>query len=95
RLENKRLFVEAGGKEIGLLDDKYKLGVMFKVDITATAQGIRVMYNGQKKVNYKKTGSKYYFKAGCYTQSAKSSRNVTVDSFGEVVIYKLVVSHTL
>ncbi|MBC7869132.1 polysaccharide lyase family 7 protein, partial [Candidatus Saccharibacteria bacterium] len=46
RLENKRLFVEAGGKEIGLLDDKYKLGVMFKVDITATAQGIRVMYNG-------------------------------------------------
>ena len=92
RLEKKRLFVEADGDEIGVLDKKYVLGTRFTVRIGASSSGIEVRYNESRVVRYKKIGSRYYFKAGCYTQS-NTDRGDAPDSFGEVVIYDLDVSH--
>jgi poly(beta-D-mannuronate) lyase len=93
RLENKRLFVEADGNNIGELDTTYVLGTPFTVEIRATAIGIAVSYNGVPKVSYAKVGSGWYFKAGCYTQSNTSTGD-SADAYGEVVIYALSVEHT-
>lgn len=107
RLEGKRLFVDADGDDVGELDPNYRLGTKFKLQIRATPAGIVFIYNNTKSVRYAKTGSSYYFKAGCYTQSGLGSDDSDSDSdssdakqldspnaFGEVVIYKLQVSHT-
>lgn len=93
RLENKRLFVEADGNNIGDLDTAYVLGTPFTVEIRATAIGIAVSYDGTPKVSYAKVGSGWYFKAGCYTQS-NTSKGDSADAYGEVVIYGLSVEHT-
>ena len=92
RLENKSLFVQADGKNVGELDDNYVLGTIYGIDIIATSEGIDILYNGQLKATYDKVGSGYYFKAGCYIQS-NISRGDSADAFGEVVIYDLSVSH--
>jgi hypothetical protein len=93
RLERKRLFVEADGDDVGVLDDDYELGTRFTVDLRATSDGIRVTYNGSKTVNYRKSGSGWYFKAGCYTQS-NVDRGDKASAYGEVVIYALRVQHS-
>lgn len=91
RLEKSRLFVEANGDEVGLLDKAYALGTTFTVKVRATSDGIRVTYNGRTSVKYDKTGKHWYFKAGCYTQSNEDDD--APDAYGEVVIYKLKVEH--
>jgi len=93
RLEKNRLFLEADGDEVGVLDPAYVLGTRFTVELRATSAGIRVTYNGAKTVTYDKTGSGYYFKAGCYTQS-NVDRGDKASAYGEVVIYGLTVKHT-
>lgn len=93
RLENKRLFVEADGDEVGLLDAAYVLGTPFTIELRATSAGIRVSYNGTHKVTYDKAGSGWYFKAGCYTQS-NEDRGDDADAYGEVVISDLSVEHS-
>lgn len=92
RLERNHLFVEAGGDEIGVLDPAYVLGTPFTVQITARDGYIQVSYNGELKVHYNQSGSGYYFKAGCYTQS-NPSKGDAADAYGEVIIYSLQVSH--
>jgi len=52
-----------------------------------------VYYNDILKVSYNKSGSGYYFKAGCYTQT-NISKGDSASSYGEVTIYNLQVSHT-
>jgi poly(beta-D-mannuronate) lyase len=91
RLEKSRLFVEADGDEVGVLNPAYSLGTKFTVRIRATPDGIRITYNGAKSVTYNKVGGGYYFKAGCYTQS--NTDDDAADAAGEVVIYDLKVEH--
>lgn len=93
RLEGTHLFVEANGKNIGDLNPNYSLGKKFVVKITAENGKINVFYDNVQKVTYDKSGTGYYFKAGCYTQT-NTSRGDPASSYGEVVIYDLEVSHT-
>jgi hypothetical protein len=92
RLNGTKLFVEADGKQVGVLDPAYQLGTRFTVQIVATPGLIRVTYNGIKTVGLKRDGSHYYFKAGCYTQA--NDDNSDNGSYGEVVINALTVQHS-
>src|SRR3990167_1598532 len=93
RLEGKRLFIEGDGEAIGELETNYSLGTVFTVKVMAAEGRIKVYYNDLIKMDYSKTGSGYYFKAGCYTQSNLNEGD-SVGAYGEVVIYDLQVSHT-
>jgi hypothetical protein len=93
RLEGSNLFVEANGNSVGTLDSNYHLGDVFTVQVVASNGHIVVLYNGAQKVDYAKSGSGYYFKAGCYTQS-NPSKGDSPNDYGQVVIYGLQVSHT-
>lgn len=93
RLQDRKLFVEAGGKDIGELNGSYSLGSVFTVKIVAEGSRIKVYYNDNLKVDYAKSGSGYYFKAGCYTQS-NTERGDAASAYGEVIIYSLNVSHS-
>lgn len=93
RLNGSTLFVQAEGENIGTLDNNYVLGTVFDVQISASNGRIRVLYNGSQKAEYTRSGSGYYFKAGCYTQS-NPSKGDNPNDFGQVVIYGLQVSHT-
>jgi hypothetical protein len=88
RLEGVHLFVEADGNNVGTLDDNYRLGTVFTVQVVAGDGHIRVSYNGVVKADYVKSGSGYYFKAGCYTQS-NPSKGDAPDDYGQVVVYGL------
>jgi poly(beta-D-mannuronate) lyase len=92
RLNGTKLFAEADGKQVGVLDPAYQLGTRFTVQIVATPGIIRVTYNGIKTVGLKRDGGDYYFKAGCYTQA--NDDNSEDDSYGEVVINALTVQHS-
>jgi hypothetical protein len=93
RLQKSRLFVEANGDEVGVLNPAYTLGTKFTVQIRANSEGIHISYDGKKAVDYDKVGDDYYFKAGCYTQS-NVDKGDAPDAYGEVVIYDLKVEHT-
>jgi poly(beta-D-mannuronate) lyase len=93
RLEGSRLFVEGDGDDLGLLDANYTLGTVFTVQVIARDGHIQIHYNGELKVDYAQSGSGYYFKAGCYTQS-NPSKGDAPGAYGEVVIYSLQVSHS-
>ena len=93
RLEHDQLFVEADGKDIGILNPNYKLGTPYTITIVAEPGGIKVFYDGELKVNYDKSGEDYYFKAGCYTQT-NTDRGDRSESYGEVIIYDLKVEHS-
>jgi hypothetical protein len=97
RLERQRLFVEADGEDVGVLDADYDLGTAFTIEMKANADGIEISYDtadidGAKTVRYGEVGQGYYFKAGCYTQS--NSSHDDDDAHGEVVVYALDVKHT-
>lgn len=102
RLENNRLFVEAEGEDVGLLDANYQLGSRFTIKIEAENDIIKVYYNQDEKVTYDvkdsptTTGnSKHgcYFKAGMYTQS-NTEKGDKPTAYGESEIYDLVVTHS-
>ena len=100
RLEGERLFVEADGDEVGLLDDHYALGERFTATVTAKSSGITVTYdnldstasNASVQYNPPVNNEQWFFKAGCYTQSNTDSDAAT--AYGEVVIYDLEVVHS-
>lgn len=92
RLNGSKLFVESDGDVVGVLDPAYVLGTRFTVQIVASDGRIQVTYNGLKTVSLKRSGSGFYFKAGCYTQSNEDDDDGKV--FGEVVIYALSVQHS-
>jgi hypothetical protein len=92
RLNGRKLFVEADGRQVGVLDPAYQLGTRFTVQVVATPGLIRVTYNGIKTVGLERKGSGYYFKAGCYTQA--NDDNSDKGSYGEVVISALTVQHS-
>lgn len=92
RLEKTRLFVEGGGKDLGLLDADYKLGTMFDVRIVAAKGRVRVAYHGAEKVDVERPAVGCYFKAGVYTQS-NLEKGDAAGEYGEVVIRALDVRH--
>jgi hypothetical protein len=102
RLEKNRLFVERDGEDVGELDDAYRLGRKFALELKATPAGVRVTYNGSSVVEYDEVGDDNYFKAGCYTQASdkpqeddpEDQQYDKPDAYGEVVIYALSVQHS-
>jgi poly(beta-D-mannuronate) lyase len=94
RLEGKRLFVEGGGKELGLLDADYALGTEFAVRLAASAGRIRVWYRDLEtpKVDVERRAEGCYFKAGVYVQSNLAKGDVAGE-FGEVLIRELSITH--
>ncbi|MCA9053897.1 MAG: polysaccharide lyase family 7 protein, partial [Planctomycetaceae bacterium] len=92
RLEGQKLFVERNDVGDVLLDDHYVLGAPFDLKIEAGAGVVNVWYEGEHKLNWPVSRSGCYFKAGCYTQS-NVSKGDAVESYGEVMIYRLHVEH--
>lgn len=95
KLRGSRLFVDADGGDFQrTLDDDYQLGAKFTLRITASEGVIEVEYNDQKSVTYERSGDTFYFKAGVYNQSNLDKvPDEDPRSYGEVVIYKLAVTH--
>jgi poly(beta-D-mannuronate) lyase len=95
RLEGKRLFIEGGGNDLGVLDAAYQLGAVFSVKLVAASGRIRAYYQDMDtpKVDVARSVSGCYFKAGAYTQS-NTSKGDEASAYGEVVIYHLEVTHT-
>ena len=93
RLERRRLFVEGGGKELGLLDADYRLGTPFTVKVVAADGRIRVSLNGEEKVVVERKADGCYFKAGVYVQS-NLKKGDAPGEYGEVVIHALRIFHT-
>lgn len=95
KLRGTRLFANAdrGGFD-ETLDSHYRLGTRFKLKIVATEGKIVVTYNDTKSVTYEKSSDTMYFKTGVYNQS-NLTKNPDEDpkSYGEVVLYKLKVTH--
>lgn len=90
-----RLFVDGDDSDFKeTLDDNYRLGTRFKVRIQATEGLIRVTYNDSRTVVYEKASDSMYFKAGAYNQSnLEKYPDESPNSYGEVVIYELKVTH--
>lgn len=93
RLERQNLFIQSDGQNISTLDPSYVLGTPFTIELRVGDGHIKVFYNGKQKIDYRKSGDGYYFKAGCYTQS-NASKGDSADAYGEVVIYDLKVTHS-
>jgi poly(beta-D-mannuronate) lyase len=92
RLEGKKLFIERNKSEDVRLDHNYKLGTRFRLKIKAGDGRIRVWYDDSLKMDWDVSEKGCYFRAGCYTQS-NTKKGDRPDSYGEVVIYKLTVTH--
>ena len=92
RLEDRKLFVERNKYGDVALDQDYKLGTRFTVRVEAYDGHVKVWYNDTLKMDWECARDGCYFKAGCYTQS-NMSKGDKPESFGEVVIYKLMVEH--
>ncbi len=100
RLEFPKLFIDINGTDGPTLDPAYTLGKKFTVKFVAAAGKISIYYNGSSTAAHTltKSISNSYFKAGAYTQSncTREQEAGTVcaeDNYGEVVIYKLSVTH--
>lgn len=92
RLEGKKLFIERNDLKEIPLDNDYQLGTPFEIKIQAGQGKIKLWHNGTQKLDWKKFSNGCYFKAGCYTQS-NTDRGDSPDSYGEVLIQELKLSH--
>jgi hypothetical protein len=94
RLEDRRLFVDQGGTNIGDLESNYTLGDVFTVRFVAGEGRIDVYYEDMTApvVTYPVDTDGCYFKAGTYTQS-NTERGDAPEAYGEVEIYDLAVTH--
>jgi len=93
RLESSKLFIERGKSGDIELNDKYELGTRFKLTIRASGSRVKVWYNDSLKMDWEVERTGCYFKVGCYTQS-NTKKGDRPDSYGEVVIHKLQVTHS-
>ncbi len=92
RLESNKLFIERDKAGIIQLDRNYKLGTRFKLKIQAGGGRIKVWYNDSLKMDWELERTGCYFRVGCYLQS-NTKKGDRPDSYGEVVIHKLQVTH--
>jgi len=91
RLEDTRLYVQRQGESKVLVDANYTLGTWYNLKIEAQGGRIKVWYNDDLVVDWEKSATGCYFKAGCYTQS-NTSYNAP-DAYAEVCIKNLKVEH--
>ncbi|MBM3335042.1 polysaccharide lyase family 7 protein [Candidatus Sumerlaeota bacterium] len=92
RLEGKELLIERESEDDVALDPDYVLGKRFELKLQAAHGQVNVWYNGVPKLNWKVSRTRCYFKAGCYPQS-NTEKGDAPDSYGEVVIHRLLVEH--
>jgi poly(beta-D-mannuronate) lyase len=92
RLDGTTLRINPHGVHGPVLTSNYQLGTKFTVKFVARDGGVEFYYNGQYIYTYKVSTSGCYFKAGAYTQS-NTSRGDAATAYGEVVIYKVTVTH--
>ncbi len=98
RLENRSLYINVDGDNKHRLDSNYSLGKRFTIKFVVKNGQTAVYYNSSSNPVYtlNKEYSGAYFKAGAYTQSncsKEESSKCTEDNYGEVIIYKLTVTH--
>jgi len=93
RLEGKKLLIDRNKAGDIKLDRNYKLGTRFKLKIQAGGGHIKLWYNDSLKMDWEVSMTGCYFRAGCYTQS-NTKKGDRPDSYGEVVIHKLQVTHS-
>lgn len=97
RLEMPKLLIKVGDKTIGAtLDENYELGKKFTVKFEVTGGKTSIYYNNATTPAYTmdQSYSGAYFKAGAYTQSnCSTDSDCSENNFGEVVIYRLEVTH--
>jgi hypothetical protein len=82
-----------GTTQARLLNPTYVLGERFKITLKAAAGRIKVAYNDQTILVFDDNASGMYFKAGTYTQS-NPSKGDEPPAAGQVIIYRLVVTHS-
>lgn len=91
RLDDHHLYVKTEAGTAGTLDDNYRLGTIFTIQLVSGGGTIRVYYNGSLKVVIQDDCSGCYFKAGAYLQS--NAKWDGPDAYGQVTIYDLTVTH--
>ena len=93
RLEGSKLLLERDKAGDIKLDRNYKLGTRFKLKLQASGGRVKVWYNDSLGMDWEISRTGCYFRAGCYTQS-NTKKGDRPDSYGEVVIHKLQVTHS-
>lgn len=99
RLEFPKLYINVDGENAVTLDENYTLGKRFTIKFEVKNGKTAVYYNGGSIPSHvlNKNYSGSYFKAGAYTQSncdrEKSASLCSSDNFGEVILYKVLVTH--
>jgi Alginate lyase len=94
RLDDTRLYVRTADGPMGDLDASYQLGTIFTLKLEVENEQIRVYYNEELKVDFVRNWETCYFKAGVYLQSNRQRWGDSDESYGQVTIYDLEVSHT-
>jgi hypothetical protein len=94
RLDGTRLYVRTADGPMGDLDPHYQLGGVFTLTVAAAAGQIRVYYNGELRAEFPRNWATCYFKAGVYLQSNPQRWGDSGQSYGQVTIYALEVSHS-
>jgi Alginate lyase len=98
RLEGDNLIIDAGGTTKATLTGSYVLGTKFTVKFVVSGNQTKCYYNGSLRYTLNKSFGTAYFKAGVYTQSSckgvKKVPGESCDALGEVIIYKLTVTHS-
>ena len=93
RLDDRRLYIRTADGEMGDLDTDYRLGAIFTMRFEVADGRIEVRYNEEPKIAFYRSWDTCYFKAGVYLQSSRARWGDTADSYGQVTIYELAVSH--
>lgn len=92
RLEGQKLLAERTGASDLLLASDYKIGTKLRLRIEASKGRIKLWLDGRERMDWPKKASGCYFKVGCYPQS-NAKKEGGADSYGEVALYKLSLSH--
>lgn len=80
-------------KKMGPIVKNYKLGQIVGLYMDAAGGHIRIAVNGKFVVNQPHKGTGNYFKAGAYVQSNVKDWGENPNSYGEMRIYHLGLSH--
>lgn len=93
-LQGNKLYVRYNDdNSVALMDNNYILGTPFDLQIVAASSHIVVNYNGVQKLNWSKSGSGWYFKAGSYCQS-NLSKGDNASAYCQVTIDTISVIHS-
>ncbi|WP_086821029.1 polysaccharide lyase family 7 protein [Allokutzneria sp. NRRL B-24872] len=96
RLDGGKLYLHyADDSRYKLVTSDYRLGQRFRVKFVASGGTIKAYYNDVLQATVAKRTTTAYFKAGAYTLAhCENSSPCSTSNFGQVVIYKLSVSHS-